>query len=252
MIEQSYISRSLAGLEDKFRAKYQLTDYVDRRKPVVIFGMYNQDDIRTYLYHKSEVVVVWQGMDAKDLHYKTVSQLKQRNAKHFSISHWIQKSLNEVGIENECLPISATIGENLCCNRGDSVYFYSSDLSQESADYYGEYMLEEIRRRTKLNVIRATWNTYPPEKLNKIYESCFINLRLTTFDGCPNTNLEMAMRGRRSIYNGNIPHSLRWTDVDDVCDTIMVEYENRKLNNKPIATDAVSFINSTNNIFKNL
>lgn len=189
--------------------------------------MYWADDVDIYLNHNSEVTVVWQGMDAKDLPEYWIKKLKSRKAKHYSISHWIKDSLDSYGIENELLPISATIDNLEPCHKGDSIYFYSSDASPESANYHGEYMIDEIRKKTGLNVIRTAHGMHPKWKVIDLYKECFINLRLTRYDGCPNTNLEMGLMGRRSIFNGNIPGSIKWNSVDDICENILDEYSNR-------------------------
>lgn len=249
MVTQSHISRSLDGLQDRFRKKYGLTEYVDSGRPLVIFGMYNEEDVDVYLKHKSEITVVWQGCDAKDINPLLASIIKRRTAKHYSISHWIKEGLNTWGIQNELKPISATCDHLQYVPRGNKIYFYSSNLSPESADYYGEYMIEEIKNRTGLDLIRTTFDTYTQADLYQIYRQCFINLRLTTFDGCPNTNLEMGMMGRRSIFNGDIPHSIKWTGVDDICESIMQEYGNRKKDGRQISKDMTEFINSPNHIF---
>lgn len=250
-VSQAHISKSLDGLQDNFRRKYGLSEYLHKDRPLVIFGMYDADDLSVYLNHPSDVVVVWQGCDGRDAHL-IAEDIKKRKAKHYSISHWIKNSLDDLGIENTFAPISATIvPESIeIPKRGTHIYYYSSDLSKESGDYYGDYMLEEIERRTGLHVIRTTINTLKKDQLLKVYSLCFVNLRLTTYDGCPNTNLEIGMLGRRSIYNGDLPHSIKWNNVDDICDSIISEYERRNEDNSQIAIDIVSFINLPNNIFK--
>jgi hypothetical protein len=249
MIDQAYISKSLAGLEERFLTKYNLRYIYDVDRPLAIFGMYNPEDFQIFQHHGPEVVVIWQGCDAKEITEESAKILKSRLAKHYAISHWIHESLNSWGIENEVLPVSATSGSANPIKRGDCVYFYSSDLSQESADYYGEYMIGEIADKTGLKIIRATFTTHPPSEIQEIYKQCFINLRLTTYDGCPNTNLEMGLMGIPSVFNGNIPHSIKWSSVDDICEAIMKEYANRHTTNDQIAYDMEQFINQPNLIF---
>lgn len=243
-IEQSYISKSLAGLEDKFRKKYSLTDYVDSNSPVAIFGMYRNEDIEMLSNHRSEAIVIWQGMDARNINPKWVNILKNKVHEHYAISHWISDSLKKHGLKHKILPISATIPSDQLksCPRGDSVYIYSSDLSIESGRYHGDHFIKEIRRRTKLNVIRATLQSYSWVELIEVYKKCFINLRLTPHDGCPNTNLEMGLMGRRSVFNGDLPHSIKWKGIDDICGSIISEYKIRHENNSRISEDIRNFV----------
>ncbi len=242
---QCHISSSLAGLD--FKKKYNLVDYHDSSKPLVIFGMYQAYDAYIFQKHPSDIIVVWQGMDAKDCQY--INIIKSKPAKHYAISHWIKHSLDQYGIESELMPISATIANLKPYPRGENIYFYSSDISIDSANYYGEYMIPEISHITGLNIIRATHETYSRKELIEVYKSCFINLRLTAYDGCPNTNLEMGLMGRRSVFNGNIPHSITWDNLYKLCDSILFEYESRHQDNKHIAADIKKFVNKPNKLF---
>lgn len=245
MITQAYISKSLAGLN--FRKVYGLTKYVDSMKPVAVFGMYREEDFDMLWNHCQLVapaIVIWQGMDAKEIPEGKLLVLKSMpHVKHYVISHWGQRSLKKQGIESILLPISATKPKIDLHPRGDSIYIYSSDLSKESGKYHGDNFIEAIKERTGLNVIRATLKSYDKKELKEIYKQCFINLRLTRYDGCPNTNLEMGLMGRRSIFNGRIPHSIKWKKIDDICESIMKEYESRHEDNSQIAKDIFQYIN---------
>lgn len=239
-MKQAHISRSLSGLP--FRNVYNLSKYTDSEKPLIIFGMYRQRDLDILLNHNSDITLVWQGCDGRDLTDEWAELIKSKNVKHYAISHWISDSLTAKGIEHELVPISATKPKLSIKPNGDAIYIYSSDLSPESGDYHGDYFIDEIKQRTGLEVIRATINTYSKKDLFRIYEKCFINLRLTKYDGCPNTNLEMGLMGRKSIFNGGIPHSIKWDNIDDICESIMKEYETRHEDNSQVAYDIQKYI----------
>lgn len=240
---QIYTSKSLEGLD--FQSKYNLSNYTNKHKDLYIFGMYRNEDYQTLVNHKGNATVIWQGMDAKTCLHQWVDKL--RTVKNIAISHWISDSLNKLSIRHELKAISATkvdsyINEPL----GDSVYFYSSNGSKESQLLYGENYLEDIRKKTGLNIIRAAWDTYNKQELKEVYKKCFLGLRLTKYDGCPNGVLEMGLMGRKSIFNGNLPHSIKWSNVDDICENILKEYDNRDKNNNYISKDFIKFINENN------
>ena len=92
-------------------------------------------------------------------------------------------------------------------------------------------------------IIRAGYDTFTKEELVDVYSQCFLNLRLTPHDGCPNTNIEMGLMGRRSIYNGDLPASIPWKSVDDICQSIMREYSTRHVDNMYISKLFHNFIN---------
>lgn len=221
---QGYISESLAGLP--FAESYGLTEYKSQEDLLVMFGMYREEDFQTFEKHKGQVILVWQGMDAKQIEHKWINTLRKKG-KHFSISHWIKSSLDTERIPNEFRPLSATKAAPNPQRKGRSVYFYTSDLSEDSARYYGEHMIDEIQRKTGMQIIKGKFGLYPHRDMPLIYRECFINLRLTEYDGCPNTNLEMGLMGRKSVFNGDIPGSLKWRTIDDICAHIVHEYEHR-------------------------
>src|SRR5690242_11519324 len=119
-MNQCHISDSLVGLD--FRKRYNLREYFDSVRPLIIFGMYRQYDLNIFLNHKSDVTVVWQGSDAKKLTPEWIELLKSRHAKHYAISHWIKESLDSFGIKNELKPISATVAKINPVKKGDSIY----------------------------------------------------------------------------------------------------------------------------------
>jgi hypothetical protein len=239
---QIYISKSLEGLD--YKSKYNLKDYTDSLQPLYIFGMYRDEDFEVLKNHQGECTIIWQGMDAKEINENWIERIKEVN--NISISHWISESLNNYEIEHTVKYLSATKPNIKNHPNGDCIYFYSSDLSDESADYHGEYLLKRIKKRTGLKVIRAVYNSYTKRQLMNIYKKCFINLRLTKYDGCPNTNLEMGLMGRKSIFNGDLPHSIKWNDLDDICESIMTEYKKRNNDNKQVSIDFLNFINDNN------
>lgn len=241
---QAYISQSLAGLD--FRKRYDLTDYTDSLKPLIMFGMYRYEDFEVLVNHMNrDITLVWQGMDARELPINWLLLLRRKNIRHIAISHWISESLTAYGIESELLPVSATIDNLYPVTRGNNIYLYYSDDSPSSVAYYGADMIPEIEHRTGLKVLTAKHGEYGREGLMNIYRECFINLRLTTYDGCPNTNLETGLMGRRSIFNGHIPHSIPWQSIDDICASIMAEYETRHADNGHISTDISNFLKIT-------
>lgn len=233
---QYYRSKSLAGLH--YKAKYKLKTYTNLTEPLVIFGMYREEDYETLINHESEVVIVWQGSDAKDLPSEWIEAVK--TAKNYSCSHWVQQSLLNHGIESELRYLSATKPKKINYPNGDSIYFYSSI---KGSDVYGEEIVDEIEKIIDIPIIRVYYGMYKKSEINEIYKKCFVNLRLTNHDGCPNTNLEMGLMGRKSIYNGSLPHSIKWTDVDSICESIMKEYKNRNNDNKQVSKDFIKFIN---------
>lgn len=220
-IRQAHVSKSLEGLD--FMTKYDLVPMHSRHLPLIIFGMYREEDFQIMENHFGSVTVVWQGGDARDLPKKWLGELK--SARHFSNSHWVQNELEAKGIKSELIPISATVDNLDPVPPGDSIYFYAS--SEKDYDFYGGNYLPEIKQRLGIPIIEGWFGKWNREELLEQYKKCFIGLRLTEYDGCPNTVLELGLLGRRSLFNGHIPSSIPWYDIDSICDSILVEYSRR-------------------------
>jgi hypothetical protein len=229
-IKQCCISQSLEGLEDDIMRKYNLTERNNVNNPCVFFGMYREEDIQALIGHKGICFVVWMGSDAKDLPEEWIEELSKHI--NISISIHVQNSLENKSIKSFYLPLNATIAEDWpLAPKGDSIYWY---YNEDCKEFYGSELIDQIEQRINIPIIKADYKTFTREELYDVYSQCFINLRLTPHDGCPNTNLQMGLMGRKSIYNGDLAHSIKWENVDDICESIMNEYNNRHL------TDSVS------------
>ena len=232
-IKQGYVSSALHKLKDRYMTKYDLIPYTNIGRPLVMFGMYKDVDYQIMNNHEGHLTIVWCGSDSIKINRKRSRYLKQRKPRNIAKSEFISKDLKIY--KHEVIPVSACSLDYDCEKRGDSIYFYGTN------EIYGISYLKEIRSRTGLNIIHAQ-GEYSQDQVRELYKQSFIGLRLTKHDGLPNTVLELGMMGRRSIYNGNIPHSIRWVNIDDICNSIMKEYEKRHEDNTDISTDIKRFI----------
>jgi hypothetical protein len=51
----------------------------------------------------------------------------------------------------------------------------------------------------------------------------------------------MGLMGRKSIYNGDLPHSIRWEGIDDICESILNEYNHRHIADS-VSKDFYNFV----------
>lgn len=242
-IFQLRCSQSVCFFEEMMRDKFNLTKYTDINKPALFFGMYTSTDYKALDSHKGKAIVVWCGGDGKKLH-RNLSEAGEsfNNARHIVLSDFLKDDLEKCNIKCELLPITPTSLEVNAEPRGDSIYIYIGGHNCE--DPYGLNYVSEIEKRTGLNVIVAFKDSYTREQLLKVYKNCFIGLRLTKHDGLPNTVIEMGLMGRRCLYNGGTPNAIKWNDIDDICESIMKEYNNRHIDDVQQVHDAVfDFVN---------
>jgi hypothetical protein len=235
---QAHISESLAGLDKGLIQKYNLTPYEVATWDTVFMGMYRQEDLETLATHLGASTIVWFGSDAKDLPEESVKFMQ--DSVNIAVSQQVMETLASKGIEAVWCPINAVIPHEWpVVPNGEKIFWYSGN----APEYYGESLINEIKERINIPIIRAGHDTFTKEQLVDVYSKCFLNLRLTPHDGCPNTNIEMGLMGRRSIYNGDLPASIPWQSVDDICQSIRIEYLSRNVENAYISKIYHNFVN---------
>jgi len=213
------IFKSLLKRYDLKRYKYS----TDKNKPCVFYGLY-ATDIDKFQRHKSLIVLVWRGTDAT--HKDRVKLAKKKtNVKHIAISSFVQQDLDAFSIKYKKIPITSTdISSFHPCAIGDEIYVY---VPKKRREFFGSHIIDELKSKCKfkINVVESS-GQYSREELKKVYERCFIGLRLTPHDGLPNQVVEMGLMGRKNIYNGDTPNAISWKNVDDILDTIDRESKN--------------------------
>jgi hypothetical protein len=233
---QAHISESLEGLELGLIEKYELITYSDFAERVFFFGMYRQEDYDRLISCLGKVTVIWFGSDALNVSEDWIEELK--NADHIAVSKQVQATLKAKGIDSIYRPINAAIPSQFTnVQNGDNLFWYYGN----APEFYGLDLVDEIEQRLSIPIVRVGYNALSKDALINVYKQCFLNLRLTPHDGCPNTNIEMGLMGRKSIYNGDLPCSIKWDSIDSICNTIETEYQNRKNDNTIISQEFINF-----------
>ena len=220
-IQQAYVG--VKFFKDVFLKKYGLKPYKDPYKPAVFFGLYQRQ--HHYLKnHKGFAVIVWAGSDA--IHLKQtpdfVKYIKNRkDLFHIAISNFIENDLRELNIPFYSIPITPHTNDDIKPYRlGRYIFMYTSTNSQ----VYGEKYIPQIKRSLPgIKIILATKDTYNRKELIKVYQKCFLGLRLTKHDGLSNTVSELGLMGRRVVWNGNTPNAINYRTVSDIVKIIKNE-----------------------------
>ena len=244
-IRQIRFSKSVRFFSNKMLQKYGLKEYINKGEPAVFMGLYGPGDYDALKAHKADCVILWCGSDSMNIHkYIDKYNITLLQHHHIAIGEFISNDLKVHGIKHELIPINPSSVDIKPCKQGDSVYMYSSERNPK---FYGENLVPFIKAKTGLNVIVAYKDSYTYEELMDVYKDCFIGLRLTKHDGLPNTVIELGLMGRKCIYNGNLPNSIPWNNIDDICENLMKEFENRKTANiKAIHSDMKNYLDVSN------
>ena len=237
VIDQIRVAPGLSFFKNKLLKKYGLREYYDINKPCIFNGVYTMDDYLSVIKHKGHKTIVWCGSDAQALNKSLID--KAGNIRHIAKSKFVSNTLTKKGIKHILLPITPTTPVKNYKKKGENIYFYKGI----DRNKYGGVLVDEIKKRTNYNIIEASHNTFKPDELEKVYESCFIGLRLTKHDGLPNTVLEMGLMGRKCLHNGNTPNSLNYESVDDIIKHIDNEFSKRNENSEKVVDDVYDFLN---------
>jgi hypothetical protein len=241
-IKQAYISKSVESFKMQFFSKYGLIDYKDRNSDIIMFGLYSEDDYLFYNAHEGFIVLVWCGSDGMWLNQQKANIIKQRsNVRHIAIGGFLCEDLQKYDIKHEFIPVSPTIisDEIKVKPKGQNVYSYGTN----DWSFYNLNLAVEAIKKTGFPYVFSELSHFTRENIIKVYESAFINLRLTVHDGLPNTVIEMGLMGRRSVYNGNLPNCIKWTDEKSIVDAINNEAYEGDFNNKRISEEMKDFLN---------
>jgi len=234
---QAHISQSLEGLEEGLIYKYGLMPYENWQDEAIFFGMYRDHDFNRFVWHPpSNCKIVWFGSDALHLPFEWINYVKQTT--NIAVSKKVQETLKAKGIDSIYYPINAVIPSQFTnIPNGDSLFWYYGN----APEFYGLKLIAEIEKRIGIPILKVGYGNLSKQTMVEFYKKCFLNLRLTPHDGCPNTNIEMGLMGRKSIYNNDLPCSIKWDSIDSICNTIETEYQNRKNDNTNISQEFINF-----------
>lgn len=241
-IKQGRLSKGVGNF--KFLEKYGLSEYVNFKKPAIFFGCYKYpQDFSTIINHKALGIIVWCGADSYRVGSEKLKAIKEKkNIQHIAISRFIEKTLRHAGISFKRLPINPS--ENIVNPQplGDSIYCYAPKFRY---DYYGGKIINELKELLldEKFIITSSCIQYPKEQLIELYKKSFIGLRLTKYDGLPNTVIELGLMGRRCIFNDNIPNAIHWWTIQDIIRIIKVEKLKIEQTNTQLAKTMFNFLN---------
>jgi hypothetical protein len=233
---QAHISQSLEGLEHGLIEKYGLIISDLNVGATLFMGMYREEDFNNFYLNPFESTIIWFGSDALNLPNEWIKALN--NANHIAVSKQVQATLKTKGIDSIYRPINAVIPSQFPnVPNGDALFWYYGN----APEFYGLELINEIEKRINIPILKVGYGNLSKDTMFAFYSKCFLNLRLTPHDGCPNTNIEMGLMGRKSIYNGDLPCSINWDSIDSICNTIEIEYQNRKNDNTIISEEFINF-----------
>lgn len=242
-IYQIHISTALLHFS-RIKKIYNLSDYTEKKNPLLVFGVYNFNDLKVIKEHESQIYILWGGTDADNRVERSrffVQNIKNLpNVLHFAISENMFQRLREYNVPSEKINIML-IDLNLFHpieKYGSCIYIYNG-YSKGNEWIYGKNVYTEvINKLPQFKFIFSNeLNGLPNEKMSDIYKKCFIGLRLTTNDGVACTVQEFIRMNIPIIHNGEYKSSIKWKNSNDIVDTILSIYESFNKERKIILSE---------------
>jgi glycosyltransferase involved in cell wall biosynthesis len=226
-IYQVQVSKSLLHFKEKFKEKYNLSDYNDQYSPTLFFGIYNSEDINKLKNHKGKRYILWGGTDAdsrfknREMILKFIKDLP--DTIHFSSSQNLEQRLVENKISNKKIELDL-VDRKLFkqTNKfGKKILIYNG-FSKGNEHIYGSDVYEKVMDKLpNYEYIFSNTLNLPIEKMPEIYKSCCIVLRLTTNDASAQTVKECELMGLPIVHNGDNPKAIKWENENDISKTIL-------------------------------
>jgi hypothetical protein len=239
-IYQVRVSSGLKFFKDKIMKIYNLKEYSNKNKPALFFGLYNSEDVKHIKMHDGMRYLLWGGTDA-DMRYNKkkrrefIDRIKNYgDLMHFSSSKNLQQRLNNLGIPNRLLMISFCINDKQFMvpkKMGDSIYIYNGLVKGTEMKYGGEIYKTVMKKLPQYNYLLSNELSVPYRDMGKVYQQCFLGIRLTINDACAMTVQEMGLMGMPIIHNSDYPNAIKWKNANDVVSIIKSCDDKFKKNN---------------------
>lgn len=221
-IKQCKMLDSQRKIFKNFVKEYSLKKYYNPSKPAVFYSLWAYSFIKN---HKSFALIIWRGSDIVKMQSRLFLIARRKNIYHIAISSYIIEDLKRYKIKYKFIPV---VGVKMDFFKpaplGDEIYTYVPNTHSKYYKRYGMKLVQKIQKKCKYKINIVIPGQYSKEELVKVYKRCFCSLRLTKHDGLPSQVIEMGLMGRRSLYNGNIPGTIKWVNnVDKIIEKIEIE-----------------------------
>ncbi len=213
---QLVTSNFIKFFNDRFKRKFNFSDYESDKKPTLFLGVYSNHDTKLVERHKGVKIVLLNGSDSS--RKGNVVRAHKSGAHLIAGSKWVEADLHKFGITDYTkIPFIFTdIYDWKSEPLGDAIYWYGGGQTK-----YGKQHVKAIRNAfPDTEVIITDSTTYNKKELYEIYKRSFIGIRMVEHDGMSQTVAEMGLMGRVSIWNGEVPFSTSYRGINHVIGNI--------------------------------
>lgn len=242
------------------------------------YGLRYQDELINIQNNHGLSVIIWTGGDI-DINNPTESKnvlstiniiSKLKGVRLIATSKFIQKDLEQLKLPYLFVPF---MGINLDMYqpvpKGDSIYIYTShDIVLYGKDLYDQVIARYPQIKFLLYTHPAQYNLAvkngqakyyqqhqikclsDPQEIIRVYQQCFLGLRLTKHDGLSATVQELGCLGIKTIHNGNSPSAINYQTIDDICQIIDTEMKTIGTVDQELSRRVKQFLTIDDNFFQ--
>ncbi len=227
LAKQAYVSDGLSFFRSKFYSHFNLDNYSDPLAPSFFFGIYTDNDLNLLKNHKNLKIVIWGGSDC-DPRFKhceqTIKEVKLiNNVIHLSTSECLFNRLKQVSINSIYVNfnmVDTNIFKKISNTKTQkNIYIYNGKVKGRE-QLYGNEIYNLITEKYKdITFIFSNTLNLPCDKMPDVYQTCFLGMRLTKYDGNANTVQEFEAMGIPIIHNQS-DYGLKWSNIETIVNYI--------------------------------
>ena len=235
-VNQIRVSRNVRFFGSRMEKKFTLRTFDDFTAPVVMYGIYNEDDYEFFEKFKPPVITLWRGTDALVVNPARAERLmRKKDCRHYAVSSDVQRSLARWGVASKILPVTSTDPAIQCEPRGNWVYCYISSKNPVMLEKYKVKVLKRLEKDLRRKFVYTTLHGYNYADLLSVYRKSFVGVRFLDHDGMSNSILEMGLMGRRTVSNSGLPYTIPWKNYEGIKKAIQKEWSKKNEDNKMIS-----------------
>lgn len=226
-VKQGYVSNGLLTFEERFMNKFQLSTITNNHEPCLFFGVYSDKDLLTIKNHQGLKYIIWGGEDININKFHCLETIKElhklHNIIHISISENIYNRLNSLHISAILVNFNL-VRKNLFFpipknDLGNKIMIFNGQTLGREQIYGESLYIQVMKKLPQYEYILSNQLNVPYKEMPKIYNQCFVMLRLTKNDGNANSVQECECMNIPVIHNQS-NYGLKWKNVDDIVEHI--------------------------------
>jgi hypothetical protein len=242
-INQIYISKALSSC-DRIQSLYHLKNYdSNNNNPLLLFGIYNQEDFDIINGHKGKMYIMFGGTDCDDRFANRTTNIeslkKLKNVEFICISDNISERLDRHNItytylENDMVDYKLFKSSKYNNSLEKSIYIYDGTRKSDPLIYSKDICDKIEQNINNVKIYRTSKNDrVNMNDMPNLYSKFQLVVRLTINDGSSETTKECKALHIPIIHN-NSKYGLKWQNYDDIIHLINSVCNNKIVCNRNI------------------